>query len=127
MGDLSNSTSSANCRIRSSMSSTDMWHPKQPARLTVAIRAFAGMSLSFLPLDLRADRFMVEAPPADRHRVSDSLLHQSSDRAGADSFVGDLQIGRSETVAVDLKTLADTAPDKLEHVLAVHILGNADT
>src|SRR5512139_1774731 len=122
MGDRSNSTSSASCSIRSSMSSTDMWHPKQPARLTVAIRAFAGMSISFLPLDLRADRFMVEGPPADGHRVSDALLHQGPDRAGADGLVGDLKIGRPEAVAVNLKALANSAPDELEHVLAVQIL-----
>jgi hypothetical protein len=38
IGDLSNSTISASARMRSSMSSSDMWQPKQPHSEVVATR-----------------------------------------------------------------------------------------
>ena len=41
MGDLSKSTSSTSFRMRSSMSSRDIWQPKQPAMDVVAIFGLA--------------------------------------------------------------------------------------
>src|SRR5208283_5172773 len=82
-GVRSNSAISASSSSRSSMSSSDMWQPKQPASEVVASRTFTGVLDGPVPYisalhDLtgvcfRADRLAVILAYADRHGEPDVL------------------------------------------------------
>src|SRR5512140_2116331 len=126
IGDRSNSTRSASCRIRSSMSRMDMWHPKQPARLTVAMRVLVVILFLSRRFDVPADGNLVIGSPPHRHRIADALLQQGPDRARGDRFVRSPQVGHRKRLSVDLKPLVASAFDELEDVLVVQVLGSAD-
>ena len=135
MGDLSKSTSSMSCRMRSSMSRIDMWHPKQPARDAVATLGFAMAGyLSVIGrggrppgLDVGPDRLDVVEPLADGHRVAHALPEDRADRADVHGLVGAAQIRiRQVRLGVHPDLLVRAPPHELEGVLPVQVARGPD-
>src|SRR5512143_2817540 len=127
-GDRSNSTNSRRSNSRSSMSSSDMWQPKQPASEVVATRSL-GSDIDALPRCPRrlqrdgADGAQIVGSPADWHRKSLTLDQDRADGADAHRRVGDGEVGVAETSRCgidDHPRLQPPAADA-EHVLAVDV------
>src|ERR1035441_9347234 len=98
-GVRSNSAISASSSSRSSMSSSDMWQPKQPASEVVASLTFTGVLDGPFPyisalrdlsrVGFRADRLAVVLACADRLGEADVLDQDRADRTDMRRPVGD--------------------------------------
>src|SRR5512139_3434542 len=134
-GERSNSTRSSSANSRSSMSSSDMWQPKQPASEVVATLSLRRVTSVMVSLQrarrvgerLCADRGLVEAAPADRRHEPDALAQDRAHRADVDGLVGDLhvRVGEPARLGVHDQVLAEAAAGEREDVLAVHLARRA--
>src|SRR5271166_2373165 len=109
-GDLSRSTRASSSTIRSSISSNDMWHPKQPAREQVASLGFAmafllcrrpesdclrhslglrsSLAAHALRLDVATDRSLIELAAAIGRAVAGALDDNAADGADMNRLIG---------------------------------------
>src|SRR5512139_312122 len=134
-GERLNSTRSSSANSRSSMSSSDMWQPKQPASEVVATLSLRRVTSVMMSLQrsrrvgkrLRADRGLVVAARADRRGEADALAQDHAHRADLDGLVGDLHVGVHQPpgLRVDDQVLAEAAAGQREDVLAIHLARGA--
>src|SRR5574340_48740 len=124
-GVRSNSASSTRPNRRSSISRSDMWQPKQPAREQVAMRTFCSLMAASGLHVLNGE--VVEYTLADRHGEAAPLHQNRPGRAHLDGLVGDGEIGIAQQAAgrIDDQDGPNSAPGKAEHVLAIHLAAGA--
>jgi hypothetical protein len=102
IGERSNSTALTSSNSFSSMSSSDMWQPKQPASEQVATLSFFG-SVTLRPFHARhrhlGDVVVVVEPLADRHGEAVALADDGAGRADLGGAVGHRQVGVGQAPA----------------------------
>src|ERR1035437_2122000 len=118
----------------SSISSKDIWQPKQPASEQVATRIFRFSFTVRLHLFHCshlgfADFLVIECALAYGYLVALALDQNGASRADLGRLVGHSEVGiaQSATRGIHHQTRTDPAPGNAEHVLAVNLTTGADT
>src|SRR5512133_709275 len=126
MGLRSKSASSRSSSRRSSVSSKDMWQPKQPASEQVAILRLLAMESHLAGLELHhrvlGDRGLIVAPLADGHLERLALHHQRAHGAMLHRLVvaRHAAVGQQAGRRIDHDGGGDPPPRHREDILLVH-------
>jgi hypothetical protein len=107
------------------MSSSDIWHPKHPAKAAVAIFGFAmtDLSLFFLPFIfyIRTYRPIIIITLAYGLGIADSLLYYRAHRADISRLIGLLKVCLGEGVGVGGNSFMYAPSQKAEGAFFVNI------